>query len=805
MRLNFLQHASIKLRLLCLGLVSSCMILALFVTTRWYDWRVEQANRSIEAAQQIIQTAGDSIDSSRSFKDEVNRLQQEVMQLRLLEKQFLQAHEADLNVRFQELAGRLSTGLDTLKLIEVGGGFKTYTSAFAERVQLAVEHDALNAKMTAPLKQSEKRLTDILAELEAKQSKMQMDGGKLKDDELEMMNVVRDCRIVFLRLQTLQQQFIATGDQKYVEQYKQVAKDDAQAGVRTLREFSTALNNTNFVLASQDVAASLDEFEKEINHSLTLGSRERQLEAQLESTGENMLKAANSELEAANQKVAGLKAGAETADQQMKLARTSAATTKKSAAVVIIFIVLASMIIGTFMNFAIIRSINRALQEMIRRLSGSVNQTVQAAKQVSAASKSLADGASAQAASIEETSASLEELSSMTQRNAENAQKTNDLAREARAAADKGAGDVQAMDAAMSALKASNSDISKIIRTIDEIAFQTNILALNAAVEAARAGEAGLGFAVVADEVRNLARRSAEAARETTAKIEHAIHNSAQGVDISVKVAEALKEIVNKTRQVDELVAEVASASREQTQGIRQINVAVGQVDKVTQSNAANSEESSASAEELKAQAEVMKEAVNELILLVGGENGADIITDQLPVHSQRATSTQSLQQSGIIRWNEELMSTGVASVDEEHQELIRLINDLHAACLRGTATENVMSQLDFLGKYATTHFGHEEKIMAEHRCPAAGRNQAAHAKFLQDYQKLVSLAKTGGASSRLALQLKQLLADWLTSHICKIDTSLRECSPPAPYRTSITKAQSRQSEIPLAGDFKNF
>ena len=153
-----------------------------------------------------------------------------------------------------------------------------------------------------------------------------------------------------------------------------------------------------------------------------------------------------------------------------------------------------------------------------------------AAGQVSSASQSLAEGASEQAASLEETSSSLEEMSSMTKRNAENAQKANELAKQARAAADTGVGDMQAMNAAMDAIKASSDDIAKIIKTIDEIAFQTNILALNAAVEAARAGEAGMGFAVVADEVRNLAQRSAQAAKETAAKIEGAVSKTAQGV-----------------------------------------------------------------------------------------------------------------------------------------------------------------------------------------------------------------------------------------------------------------------------------
>jgi len=264
-------------------------------------------------------------------------------------------------------------------------------------------------------------------------------------------------------------------------------------------------------------------------------------------------------------------------------------------------------------------SVRRALTRLVQDLSQSSAQVNGAASQVSSASQTLAQGSGEQAASIEETSASLEEMASMTKRNAENAQKANDLAREARLAADKGATDMQAMDTAMTAIKVSSDDIAKIIKTIDEIAFQTNILALNAAVEAARAGEAGMGFAVVADEVRSLAQRSATAAKETAAKIEGAITKTAQGVELSRKVASALNDIVAKARQVDELASSVASASREQTQGITQINVAVGEMDKVTQANAASAEESAAAAQELNAQAGLMKSAVTELMNLVGG------------------------------------------------------------------------------------------------------------------------------------------------------------------------------------------
>jgi len=288
------------------------------------------------------------------------------------------------------------------------------------------------------------------------------------------------------------------------------------------------------------------------------------------------------------------------------------------------------VVLGILTGWFISRGITKPIQSAIGNLSIGAVQISSAATQVSFASQTLAGGASEQAASIEETSSSLEEMSSMTRRNARNAQKANNLARQTRAAADTGGADMQAMSTAMEAIKASSNDIAKIIKTIDEIAFQTNILALNAAVEAARAGEAGMGFAVVADEVRNLAQRSAHAAKETAAKIEGAVRKTAQGAQISAKVAKTLNDIVIKARQVDELAAEVAGASREQTQGITQINLAGGQMDKVTQSNAASAEESAAAVEELNAQAFAMKESVGQLQrLVVGNRHQTD--TTQIP------------------------------------------------------------------------------------------------------------------------------------------------------------------------------
>ena len=280
---------------------------------------------------------------------------------------------------------------------------------------------------------------------------------------------------------------------------------------------------------------------------------------------------------------------------------------------------LTTLILTIIIVSILLRSLLKPLVATIGNLKDNAHQVKAGADQITVASQSLAEGASEQAASLEETSSSLEEMSSMTKRNADSAKKASDLARSARQSADSGAKNVQTMTTAMDAIKASSSDIAKIIKTIDEIAFQTNILALNAAVEAARAGEAGMGFAVVAEEVRNLAQRSAQAARETAAKIEGAIHTTEQGVTISNKVASELSVIAEQVRKVDELVAEIAAASQEQSQGIEQVNTAVTQMDKTTQSNAASAEECASAASELNSQSESLNQSMKDLLAVIEG------------------------------------------------------------------------------------------------------------------------------------------------------------------------------------------
>ncbi len=296
-----------------------------------------------------------------------------------------------------------------------------------------------------------------------------------------------------------------------------------------------------------------------------------------------------------------------------------AAVASRRAITIMTVVGIIGIALGIIIAVFVIRALIRVLNNVIASLGDSSTQVNAAAGQISGASQSLAEGSTEQAASLEETSSALEEMASMTRQNADNANKTNDTNKQNNELISEGAVAVANMSTAMSEINDSAEKIHRIIKTIEDIAFQTNLLALNAAVEAARAGEAGKGFAVVADEVRNLAGRSAQAARDTTELIEGTVLRVKNGSDIASRLNTSFKQIEEGSTDVSRLITQIAAATTEQAQGVDQVNTAVAQMDKVTQQNAANAEETASASEELSAQAQALNGIVGDLIDIVQG------------------------------------------------------------------------------------------------------------------------------------------------------------------------------------------
>ena len=267
------------------------------------------------------------------------------------------------------------------------------------------------------------------------------------------------------------------------------------------------------------------------------------------------------------------------------------------------------------------------LQEVLGQIRDASEAINTAAKEIAAGNQDLSSRTEEQASSLEETSSSMEELNTTVKQNAENAKQANELAKASNAVATKGGEMVKRVVSTMSDIQGSSKKIVDIIGVIDSIAFQTNILALNAAVEAARAGEQGRGFAVVATEVRNLAQRSATAAKEIKTLIAESVDKVEGGAKLVKEAGDTMDDVVTSFQKVADLVTDIANASREQSSGIEQVTQAVGQMDEVTQQNAALVEEAAAAAESLEEQARALVQSVGMFKLAEGQGSGPPLKT----------------------------------------------------------------------------------------------------------------------------------------------------------------------------------
>ena len=270
-------------------------------------------------------------------------------------------------------------------------------------------------------------------------------------------------------------------------------------------------------------------------------------------------------------------------------------------------------------------NIKSRLSNVMMQINQSADQVAAGSDQVSSGAQALSQGATEQASSVEELAATIADISSQVTRNAENAKQASQKANALGVELDEGTRQMNEMTAAMDEIRGKSQEIGKIIKTIEDIAFQTNILALNAAVEAARAGAAGRGFAVVADEVRNLASKSADASKETSALIEDSVRAVENGSRVAAETAKTIMTVAEESRSIVTTIDEIAQASMQQADAVVQVTQGMDQISSVVQTNSATAEESAAASEELSSQASMLKELVGQFSF---SEEGGNVLTN---------------------------------------------------------------------------------------------------------------------------------------------------------------------------------
>ncbi len=571
--------------------------------------RQDQKTRLMEEREQ----AKEFVAAKLANADDVDRLLKWILEARAIRIQLQQTKDGDLlkewevlNDRLLDLAGQLRKRLTEPSDVEITDNL---VASYSEYRNLVLEYLKTGEATLTP--KIMKAGTDSMAYMDAiwKTQRDQLQSAQTEQERSFMERLAKaddSNRMIkwFLNVRKNEKNIIILKDMQYMAELEGDLKSIKELGENLISRFTVARDVAQLESTLAQVAKYQDTFMEYIN-----------LTKEQDKAETDMVVAARE----AQQVCMDARA-----DQKNKM--DSEITNANMMSLVASLLAIG---LGILLAWFITRGITKPLNRVIEGMSQGSEQVSAASGQVAQSSQQMAEGASEQASSIEEISASLEEITSMTRQNAENANQANTLSQNSGEIINHGADAMKQMSEAIDDIKRSSDETAKIVKTIDEVAFQTNLLALNAAVEAARAGDAGKGFAVVAEEVRNLAQRSAEAAKNTAQLIEESQQNADRGVEVTGEVAKALEDIQESASKVAALVGEITSASNEQAQGIDQINTAMAQMDQVTQSNAANSEESASASEELSAQAAELNQMVDELRMIVGGgqANGRAIVS----------------------------------------------------------------------------------------------------------------------------------------------------------------------------------
>ncbi|MFH0725576.1 MAG: methyl-accepting chemotaxis protein [Pseudomonadota bacterium] len=550
-----------------------------------------------------------NIETANFMKDDVHRIIKNALDIRVAEKTYLQFQTPELKENFDKKVNDIIVEIEAQKkeilnkewqekLLSIEGKIRAYRTLLEKLIEIQNEQNSLKANMLVPIATSEKLLTDILYDLQDKQGELHSKGETFSSEDIDMLTMITDCRIALLQLQGLQLQYLISGEEKIIQEYKKLSAETMDRYIGKLEHYASISNNSSFVETVATIKNALGKFVQSIAVSNQLYEKEKENTKLINEMGIGIIEEADSLLEKMGHYVVEQKSGT---------------------ALYVLTLVCAGLMVFWVLSFMLVKSIIKPIGSVIRGLIESSHRVDSSSGQIAIAGENLAERASEQAAAIEETSSSLEQISSIIKQNADNTQQADMLVKEEKAIVGLANQSMEELKISMEGIARSGEEMSKIIKTIDGIAFQTNLLALNAAVEAARAGEAGAGFAVVAEEVRNLAMRAAEAAKNTAELIDKTIRSVQTGAQMTERNVNAFSQQIVISNKVGELIADIAGASMEQFEGIEQINKAVREMDTVIQQNAADAEQSSEASREMTVQARQLTVFVNELVKVLEG------------------------------------------------------------------------------------------------------------------------------------------------------------------------------------------